>query len=146
MPPQLADYAAGLLAQWIDASREQALQNGAQPMPPQIYRALRDWFPPSLLAGVRYSLAPTAQFSLPSLAFQYGDAAALTLGNVILFRNAQAAQSDTKLWAHELTHVTQYQRWGLQGFAARYVRDSNAVEHEAYANADRYAAAHGRLP
>jgi hypothetical protein len=34
----------------------------------------------------------------------------------------------------------QYQRWGVDGFADRYVRDSAGVEQEAIDNANRFAA------
>ena len=40
--------------------------------------------------------------------------------------------------------MMQYQRWGIDGFAARYVRDSGAVEREAYGNADRFMEWHGK--
>jgi hypothetical protein len=36
----------------------------------------------------------------------------------------------------------QYQRWGVEGFAERYVRDSAAVEQEAIDNANRFASWH----
>jgi hypothetical protein len=39
-----------------------------------------------------------------------------------------------------MTHVMQYQRWGIEGFASRYVRDREAVEQEAVANANRFVA------
>ena len=84
--------------------------------------------------------AGTTELSLPGLAFQYGDAAAITLIDVVLFRSDADARHDLKLWAHELTHVEQYRRWGVDGFVARYVADSGAVEREAYANADRFEA------
>ena len=61
-------------------------------------------------------------------------------GDVILFKSDQVAETDLKIWAHELTHVMQYQRWGVDGFAERYVRDSAAVEQEAIDNANRFAA------
>jgi hypothetical protein len=144
LPPQLSDYAAGLLAQWIDNSRSEAVQQGVQPMPLPVYRALRSYFPPGLLDSVRYRGGSTTDDPLPFLAFTYGDATALTLGDVIMFRDPAAAQHDLKLWAHELTHVLQYRRWGLQGFAARYVSDHAGVEREAYANADRFVAWHNR--
>ena len=32
----------------------------------------------------------------------------------------------------------QYERWGIEGFATRYLQDYNAVEQEARDNADRY--------
>jgi len=146
LPPALLDGAAGLLADWIDASRAQVLQQGAQPIPPQILPSLLGFFPASLLSGVRYAIGSEAGYGLPALAFAYGDAAAMTLGNVVVFRNDHDAQTDLKLWAHELTHVQQYERWGIQGFAARYVRDTTAVEREAYANADRFIAWHRNHP
>jgi hypothetical protein len=34
----------------------------------------------------------------------------------------------------------QYQRWGVEGFAERYVRDSAEIEQEAVDNANRFAA------
>jgi hypothetical protein len=39
---------------------------------------------------------------------------------------------DPKLWAHEITHVVQYARWGVDEFAVRYLRDYQAVEKEAW--------------
>ena len=32
----------------------------------------------------------------------------------------------------------QYERWGIEDFATRYLQDSDAVEQEARDNADRY--------
>jgi len=96
-----------------------------------------------LLQRTRYGIAPDkGALSLPTLAFSYGDAAAITLVDVVLYRDERVAQQDLVLWAHELTHVVQYQRWGLDGFAARYVRDRNAVEKEARDNAARFRAWH----
>lgn len=138
--PSLREYAARLLTRLIETTREQAIADGVQPMPPAVYRGLLGYFPAFLLQKARYAIARNKGIVLPSLAFSYGDKSAMTLGDVILFRDERAAQTDLKLWAHELTHVMQYQRWGMDGFAARYVSDSSAVEKEAYANADRFAA------
>ncbi len=63
---------------------------------------------------------------------------AVTLGDVVLFKSERLAQLDLKLWAHALTHVMQYQRWGLDQFADHYVRDGAMVEQEAIDNADRF--------
>lgn len=130
--------AAELLAQWITASRQENLAAGTQPIPPQVAAALTGYFPPDLLRSVRFRAGQVADLSLPALAFQYGDAAAVTLDNLVVFDHEADAQTDLKLWAHELTHVMQYRRWGIDGFAARYVADSNGVEREAYGNADRF--------
>jgi len=90
------------------------------------------------MQAVRWSVGGN-QLSLPGLALQYGDATAITLIDVVLFRREADAEEDAKLWAHELTHVGQYRRWGVEGFAARYVADSGALEREASDNADRFA-------
>jgi len=67
------------------------------------------------MQAVRWSVGGN-QLSLPGLALQYGDATAITLIDVVLFRREADAEEDAKLWAHELTHVGQYRRWGVGGF------------------------------
>lgn len=138
--PALLDYAAKGLGALIDAARRQAIADGVSAMPPAMYRALLGFFPADLLARVRYAVGALEPLTLPSLAFTYGDAIAMTLGEVVLFKSAHDAHVDASVWAHELTHVMQYQRWGIDGFAERYVRDSAAVEQEAIDNAKRFVA------
>jgi hypothetical protein len=138
--PGLRDWAARVLAQLIEAAREQAIADGVRPLPASVYRGLLGYFPPTLLQKARFGSRGADRIALPALAFTYGDAKAVTLGDVILFRDEQAAQTDLTLWAHELTHVMQYQRWGMDGFASHYVADSSAVEQEANDNADRFKA------
>lgn len=142
--PGLLDYAGGALARMIEASRERAIADGVRPMPPGVQRALLGFFPDGLLRRVRYGVAPEqGRLALPLLAFSYGDAAAITLVDVVLFRQEHVAQTDLVLWAHELTHVMQYERWGVEGFAQRYVRDHDGVEKEARDNAARFKAWRG---
>jgi hypothetical protein len=136
----LGGLAAQVLAQWITEARRAMLGAGTQPVPPQIVQALSGYFPPALLQQVRYRSGGSTEMSLPGLALQYGDAAAITLVDVIMFDREADAQQDLKLWAHELTHVMQYRRWGIDGFAARYIADSRGVEREAYSSADRFIA------
>src|SRR5690348_210642 len=129
LAPSLLDYAASALARLIETTRERAIVHGVRPIPAPVYRGLLGYFPAWLLQKVRFASGfANNGLSLPSLAFTYGDAAAMTLGDVILFRDERAAQNDLKLWAHELTHVMQYQRWGTDGFASRYVADRQVVE------------------
>ena len=139
VPPALIGAAAQVLAGMIESARAQSIAGGVQPIPSGVYRGLLGYFPDGLLRKARFSAGHADRIVLPSLAFAYGDKAAITLGDVVLFRDPHAAQTDLKLWAHELTHVLQYQRWGIDGFADHYVRDSKAVEKEAYENADRFA-------
>jgi hypothetical protein len=138
--PGLADYASDALTALIDTARRDAIARGVTPMPPAIYRSLLGFFPADLLLKARFATGGAGPLDLPSLAFSYGDAVAMTLSEVILFKSDRAAQTDARLWAHEMTHVMQYQRWGVDGFASRYVRDSAAVEREAVENANRFAA------
>jgi hypothetical protein len=138
--PGLLDYAASALAALIDGARRQSIADGVRPVPPLVYRSLLGYFPAALLQKCRFAVGDLRALTLPALAFSYGDATAITLGDVVLFKNERIAETDLKVWAHELTHVMQYQRWGIEGFAERYVRDSGTVEQEAIDNANRFAA------
>jgi hypothetical protein len=138
--PDLLDYAAKALTALIDDARRQAIADGVRPVPPSVYRSLLGYFPSALLRKCRYAAGAASALTLPGLAFSYGDATAIALGDIVLFKSELVAETDLKVWAHELTHVMQYQRWGVEGFAERYVRDSGAVEREAIDNAKRFAA------
>lgn len=128
------------LAQWIRASRQDALSAGVDPMPAAVRARLKGHFPDALLQRVRYRVGTGREFTLQSNAFK-NRADAITLGEVILFRPAHDGVNDPQLWAHELTHVQQYDRWGVRGFAQRYAVDHRVVEAEARANAARIGAA-----
>jgi hypothetical protein len=140
IPPGLLDYAASALGGLIDGARQQAIADGVRPIAATAYRALLGYFPADLLQRCRFATGSSQALTLPALAFSFGDATSITLGEVILFKSERVAETDLKVWAHELTHVMQYQRWGVDGFAERYVRDSGAVEQEAMDNANRFAA------
>jgi hypothetical protein len=136
--PSLLERGTKLLGRLIQTEREAAIANGVRPVPPQVHRALLGYFPDAILRKVRFASGHVDGISIPGLALYYGHADAVTLVDVILFHEDLAAQTDNKLWAHELTHVMQYERWGIEGFAKRYLRDYDAVEREARHNADRY--------
>ncbi len=55
---------------------------------------------------------------------------AVVLQDVVVFSSPQAAQG-RRLWAHELTHVLQYQELGLEGFARAYAANALAFERQA---------------
>jgi hypothetical protein len=67
-----------------------------------------------------------------------GDDFAVTVDDIIVF-NTQPAPFSTNpqsqnWWGHEVTHVEQYQRWGVEEFAYRYAKDAGAaLEGEAKA-------------
>ena len=138
--PDLLEDAGNTLAELIDVARQQAIADGVRPVPATVHRALLGYFPSALLQRCRFATGRARAITVPRLGLSYGDATAVTLGDVVLFKSERLAESALKLWAHELTHVMQYQRWGIAGFADRYVRDSGEVEQEAIGNADRFAA------
>jgi len=138
VPPSLLEHGTLLLATLIQAARETAIANGVKPVPPRMYSALLGFFPDAVLRKVRYASGYADAISIPGLAMSYGHIDGVALVDVIMFRDDKAARTDAKLWAHELTHVMQYERWGVEGFARRYLQDYNAIEQEARDNADRY--------
>jgi hypothetical protein len=140
IPPSFLERGSGLLAELIQSGREAAIANGVRPMPPRIHSALLGYFPDAMLRKVRFASGHADTITIPGLAMTYGHIDAETLVDVILFRDDDAARADAKLWAHELTHVMQYERWGIAGFAMRYLQDSDSVEQEARDNAQRFVA------
>jgi len=81
-------------------------------------------------------VVPAARlFALPHMLLGNSVVQAVTLGDVILFRDTRLA-ADPLLWAHELTHVEQYRRLGVEGFALRYVQQAWVLEQEAITKAN----------
>ena len=140
LEPGLVRYAGSVLAELIDGARQQAIADGVRPIPATVSRALLGYFPSALLQRCRFATGNSRALTLPALDFAYGDANILTVGDVVLFKTDRLADGNVRLWAHELTHVMQFQRWGVDDFASRYVRDPLAVEQEAIDNADRFGA------
>ncbi|HQT79211.1 MAG TPA: hypothetical protein PLD10_19345 [Rhodopila sp.] len=140
VPQNLQGRAAEALAKLIGDGRQHAIADGVRPVPGAICRAMQGYFPDALLRKCRFSVGEAGPLKLPAFRLSYGSAAFITLGDVVIFGTDRAAQTDLKLWAQALTYVMQYQRWGLEDFASRYVRDRAAIEQEAAANATRFLA------
>jgi Domain of unknown function (DUF4157) len=120
----------------IRQGRDHAYPHG-QRVPKAVRSVLAPFFSPAVLQKVRYSTAwqdATAQATLYSVLLGSG-ANAVTLIDVIIFRDEQHA-ADPVLWAHELTHVEQYDRLGAEGFAVQYLQQAWVLEHEASARAE----------
>lgn len=110
---------------------EALARNDCQPVPPAIQQALSPFFPPDIFAGVCWNTAGE-RFSIDTLLINDFNAGAVTLEDVIVFRDGNLA-SNPALWAHELTHVQQYRALGLETFAHLYSFGSaQAMENEAY--------------
>lgn len=135
---ELAHAAAPTLARWIEASRRQALAEGVKPIPPSVRRRLTGYYPAELLNRVHYRVGLAKAASLPVAAFEYGHTIAMTLDDVIVFRDPQRAEMDASLWAHELRHVMQFRSWGVARFAETYLADWESVETEARTAASEF--------
>jgi hypothetical protein len=124
------------LQQAIVASRNTAI-NGAMPIPPDMRAQLTGYASEDSMNRVRYKIGDPGFVNLARLLEQEGLASAVTLIDVIIFRGPSEA-ADPALWAHELTHVDQYQAWGVQNFAVSYARDARSVENPAYDKQNGY--------
>lgn len=133
VPDGIYQVAAPALALWLTQSRAEVASSGTQPIPPTIREQLLRWYDASVLDAASYKISDSTQFNAATAMLQNPDVGAVTLIDIILFRDAQTAEQNVALWAHELKHVQQYQEWGVEGFAQRYTQDFNAVEAPAYA-------------
>jgi uncharacterized membrane protein len=129
---------APLLAAAIKASRDDARSAGTEPIPPNIRVAMTKFYSDALLDRVRYRVGQGNELSVQANSIRFGDAAAVSLIDTIVFAETDDALYDEALWAHELHHIVQYADWGLMDFSKRYVRSSGSVENQAEAAADRY--------
>lgn len=125
--------AAPALALWLNQSRDQALAAGTEPIPLDLRVKLQAWYPDDLLQSVRYRVGQGDDVDAASAMLQNQDVVAVTLIDVVVFRNRGDAQADLALWAHELKHVQQYRELGVNGFAQQYVRNYHTLEDPAYA-------------
>jgi hypothetical protein len=131
---------APALQELLARSRDDALRNGVQPIPDAIRRNLTGFIPDNILNVARYRVKGGGDLTLQVNAIRYGEAQAITLDYVIVFKEENDASYNPTLWAHELTHVGQFQRWGIHDFAIRYLRSYQDVENEAYQTETRYVA------
>jgi Domain of unknown function (DUF4157) len=132
----LLNATAPLLATAIRESRQQAIDRGVSPIPPQIRSTLQPYFPTAILDKARWTTA--AGISLDgALTNWFNLEGAITLGEVIAFSDGMQAQQDVEVWAHELTHVIQYEQLGIEAFAFEYSSDFTDLEDQARDNASR---------
>lgn len=129
---QANQVAAQLLGTRIEQSRDRALVAGAQPIPLHIRAQLEAYFDLQVLDSVRYRVGDENPANISHALLQNPDVQAITLVDLIVFRDAAAAQDDVALWAHELVHVQQYQTLGVAEFSRRYVRDYTSIESPGY--------------
>lgn len=136
----LVQTAAPALQEAIARSRDDALRSGVQPIPSNIRQNLEGFIPENIINVARYRVRGGGDLSLQVNAIKYGEAAAITLDYVIVFASENDALYNPVLWVHELTHVSQFQRWGMRDFSIRYTRSYSSVEKEAYEAETKYLA------
>lgn len=104
---------------------------GAGPIPPSVYQQLLSFFDPTFLQSVRCNTFDRSRITLDSAVLLLNnDVVAITLNNVVVFRNEQDALSAVT-WAHELTHVQQYRYMGIDTFANTYTTNAWILENQA---------------
>jgi hypothetical protein len=135
LPPEVAQpllqSTVDTLAVAIRQANAQASRT-ARPMPPQLQRVLAPYFPAGVLANVRFTTDARAGGGMASLLIENNAALnAVTVGDIILFRG-EAQAADPCIWAHELVHVLQYDRMGVDAFAAAYATRFDEIERPAY--------------
>jgi len=125
-----------VLKNLILLSRQDALNGGAGPLPPEVIWEFDGFYGRDVLSAF-WRIGQGNDLSLQANSFRFGDRAAIALDTVVVFRSGGDANS-LWLWAHELAHIEQYRRWGVDNFAKRYVRNYEAVEAEANRRADEF--------
>lgn len=127
--------AASLVAAGIRQSRNQALADGARPIPERLRPALERHFAPEMLDEVRWTVA-SDRLGIDTLAVRTRPRfEAITLDDVIVFRDIPTSR-DLKIWIHELLHVRQVRSVGLREFASQYVVRSDEIEAATRAQTD----------
>lgn len=132
------------LAGWVEHARDDARRRGTAPVPPALRAELAGHVPDEVLDRAGFRIDDT-MLSVQQALFVLGDTPALTVDDVILFRDTEAA-SDPVLWAHEIHHVVQYRAWGVDGFVTRYLAGRGEIEHAANEFTWRWLKATGRVP
>jgi hypothetical protein len=118
------------LAAAIRLARAEALRSGVRPLSAELKRAFRSHYPAVVLNQARWTVA-TPDSRLGRLLARWPvENGAVTLGEVIVFKTPVAARNP-RLMAHELVHVAQYRRLGIDRFAAQYAANRDPFEKEA---------------
>lgn len=106
----------------IVQSRDAAERAGVKKIPDKIRAQLKEFFTPNTLNRVRYRVGATSESEFLRFAFEWLHTSAIVMDHVIIFRDEQDALHNTRLWAHELEHVIQYELLGVDGFSQRWMQ------------------------
>jgi len=134
---QLPPEAAPLLAATIRISKRQAEAERRRRIPEHVRRALEPFFDEAVLKNVRWTL-PDGRPGLGSMltGWYFRTGGAVTFDDVVVVSDEDMAEN-VWLWAHELTHVEQYRRFGIDGFAREYIVNWRGLEEAAHRRANQ---------
>lgn len=118
------------LAAAVRASRRHARTGRLEDVPASVRAELKPYFDDDLLDAVRWSLAGRGLDLGSLLAGWYYEEGAVTLYDTVVFSDREVTRN-LWLWAHELAHIEQYRRMGIDGFAYAYVTNWRVIEGEA---------------
>lgn len=135
-----ARLTAPVLARAIRHGESQAARAGARPIPADMQKLLAPHFRPETLSTTRWTIG-SGRVDLGAIVTeQFMDEGAIALNRQVVFSITRLTEN-VWMWAHELAHVEQYRRMGIDRFAAAYIADWRAIEREATRRADKVTAA-----
>lgn len=127
----LLNPAGAALATAIRQAAAQA-RSGAQPLPSTVRATLAPYFAPHILDKVRWNVYDPNRIAIDSAVIGwFQNEGAITLDIVVVFSDRNMALTDWQLWAHELTHVMQYDNMGVESFANVYSVNWDSLESQA---------------
>lgn len=114
------------LAAAIREAQERHIAN-AKPLPKDVKERLAGLYSKEVLDQARYVIGDI-EFTLPNgigKAHKFmGREIGVVVGNVIVFSTDPKGFWDNPFWwGHEIKHVEQYSKWGIEEFALRYVKN-----------------------
>ena len=126
--------AAAPLAGAIRAARERHYPH-SRPISEEVKTQLASIIEARTLSRARYAVGKV-EITLPNFIGQgnklMGDDYAVVVDDVIVFNTTPPAYAEAPFWwAHEVMHVSQYGRMGIEKFAYQYMTDSPGIEGEA---------------
>lgn len=135
-----ARLTAPVLAQAIRHGEAQALRAGSRQLPASMKELLAPHFSQDILSSARWTVGRGRVDLGTIITEQFMDDGAIALNRQIVF-SSERLTGNVWMWAHELAHVEQYRRLGVNGFAAAYIADWRAIEREATQRANKVTAA-----
>lgn len=117
-------------------SARQRYAAGARPVPEDVKAALRGRIPDATLDRAKYAIGKLeitlpAMFNFLNVNLSNAGNHAVTVDDIIVFHHDPGSYNASIChWTHELLHVDQYRRWGIEDFAWKFL-NSYPVEKEA---------------